>query len=240
MRSFARHIAPRAFDGVTLVDLEDFLADKPAPRSRHAYRSDLRAFYAWAVKRDLLASNPAAELDPIKTPKGLPRPIGDGVHVAVRTGRLNTRRMVALGLYAGLRAGEIVALHTDDVDLRHDPPLLVVRNGKGGKDRTVPLHPVLVDLLRDVPAPGPVIARVGRPITAGSCSATIAAHLKRCGIHATAHQLRHSFGTEMARASRGNLVMVAAAMGHESMQTTRGYVGWSGESAPVIASMFSG
>ena len=39
----------------------------------------------------------------------------------------------------GMRAGEVVALTTADVDLRSDPPVAIVRRGKGGQGRVVPL-----------------------------------------------------------------------------------------------------
>jgi integrase len=69
-------------------------------------------------------------------------------------------------------------------------------------------------------------------------SRTIGAQLERCGIHATPHQLRHTFGTEFARHSNGNLIALAAVMGHETTNTTMGYVGWSSRSAKVIAAMY--
>lgn len=52
----------------------------------------------------------------------------------------------------------------------------------------------------------------------------ITRHLRDCGIKATAHALRHTFGTECARASGGDVVQVAALMGHASPSTTMGYV----------------
>jgi len=39
----------------------------------------------------------------------------------------------------GMRAGEVVALTTTDVDLRSVPPVAIVRRGKGGQGRVVPL-----------------------------------------------------------------------------------------------------
>jgi integrase len=39
----------------------------------------------------------------------------------------------------GIRAGEVVALQLDDVNLRSVPPTVIIRRGKGGKGRVIPL-----------------------------------------------------------------------------------------------------
>lgn len=240
LMKFAQHLEPKTLDRATVIDIEEWLQGYRAPRTRHAYRSDLRTFYHWAVTRELLPTNPAALVDPVKVPRALPRPVGPEVVAALHCGSIRARRMVALGLLAGLRAGEIAALDSSDVALHLDPPLITVRNGKGGKDRVVPAHPFLVELLAGIPD-GPVFAnRHGKPILSRSCSQTIKEHLARCGVTAKAHQLRHSFGTELARVTKGNVPLLAKLMGHSSTNTTMGYIGWSGESAEMVAQMFDG
>ena len=39
----------------------------------------------------------------------------------------------------GARAGEVVALQIADLNLRSDPPTAIIRRGKGGKGRVIPL-----------------------------------------------------------------------------------------------------
>ena len=236
---FERHLHGVGLLDATAEDVEAWLRTKSSPRTRHAYRSDLAGFYSWAVRRHHATTNPVADTGSIRLPKPLPRPIGPEVHVALMTGPLRTRRMVALGMYAGLRCAEIAVLDGSDLWTHRDPPLLMVRDGKGGKDRVVAMHPTLVELFHGAQPAGPLFpGRERGTVAAGTVSALLSRHLHRCGIDATAHQLRHTFGTEMTRAARGNLVAVAAAMGHGSMQTTRGYVGWDGDSAVIIAAMF--
>lgn len=237
--SFSRFLQPMDLAAAELGDVEEWLQTKRSARTRHAYQSDLRVFYTWAAKRDLVDDNPAALLDSIKVPKSLPRPIGDEIHAALLCGSLRTRRMVALGLYAGLRCAEIAAVDCGDVNTKTAPPVLVVRNGKGGKDRVVPLHPVLADLLADLPEHGPLFTWAGRPVRPESVSRTIRRHLEGCGIDATPHQLRHTFGTEAYRVTR-NLLLVGGLMGHESTDTTKGYVGLAGDGAEAIGRMFGG
>ncbi|MHB1468694.1 MAG: tyrosine-type recombinase/integrase [Solirubrobacteraceae bacterium] len=62
--------------------------------------------------------------------------VWERVHVGkVERGRL----LLALFTYGGLRRAKIIGLDTDDVDL--DRRLVRVRNAKGGRQRTVPIHP---------------------------------------------------------------------------------------------------
>ena len=49
--------------------------------------------------------------------------------------------------------------------------------------------------------------------------------MRSVGLDATFHQLRHTFGTEAMGALGGNVKAVADLMGHESVETTMGYVG---------------
>lgn len=241
IQRFEAFIAPTPLEAATSDDIEQFLATKTAPQTRHAYRSDLRVFYRWLTDKDIITVSPAAKVASIKVPKCLPRPIPTGDALGALTfGSRHVRRMVALALYAGLRCHEIAQLQAEDVYLHTDPPLVVVRRGKGAKDRSIPMHPILAGLLADLPSSGPVFpGRSGPTIQPQTVSRAIGEHLARCGIDATPHQLRHSFGTELARKSGGNLVLVAEWMGHESATTTMGYVKLAlPHGAEIVAGMF--
>lgn len=227
IEQFARFLHPMMLADAAEHHIEDFLGTKRAARTRHAYRSDLRVFYAWAHKHELVGDNPTVDLESIRVPKSLPRPIDSKIaSSALQFGDLSTRRMVALALFAGFRCHEIASLQAEDVWSHVNPPVIVVRNGKGGKDRAISLHPTLAELLRDLASSGPVFPGIaGRPmIRSDSVSRAISKHLKACGIDGTPHQLRHTFGTGLARASGGDMVYTAEMMGHGSMTTTMGYV----------------
>ena len=240
VRQFADHLEPRSVDAATLGDVEAFLARYERPRTKHAYLSDLRAFYLWAVDHDLVDRNPAAKMRLVKAPKSLPKPIRQPVDRALTEGRRRTRLMVALGYYAGLRCCEIAALDGVDLWLDRDPPQLVVRDGKGGKDRRVFIHPELGELLADVTRAGPLFpGRVDGHVSPSTVSATLKRHLKACGVTATAHQLRHTFATAVAEESDGDVLLTAGFMGHESMNTTMGYIAISSDrGADVIARLY--
>lgn len=223
----AAHLEPLGLERATRDHLETFIGSKATPRTKHAYRSDLRVFYAWAVSHELMTADPARLLDSIRVPKPLPRPLDPKTARGLLWyGTIHVRRMVGLAMFAGLRCFEIAGLDGGDVWRHHTPAVIVVRNGKGSKDRAVPLHVELRDLLDGVPASGPVFPSPSgnRSLRPASISRAITRHMQACGVEATPHQLRHSFITGIAAASDGNMVLTAELAGHESMNTTLGYV----------------
>lgn len=243
LRQLERLIAPTPLLEATGDDLSSFIASKPSARTRHAYRSDLRVFFQWALKRGYITADPSVLLDSIKVQRSLPRPFSGDLTVLFEFGSLRARQMAALGLYAGLRCAEIAVLDASDVITHTDPKVIVVREGKGRKDRVVRIHPLLLDQLGQLPSSGLLFAnaRTRQAVTPATVGRAIKRHLEACGIDGVPHQLRHTFGTELARISDGDLQVVADAMGHGSMETTRGYTAFTGgRSAALIGQMFGG
>lgn len=226
LQALELHWAPKRWGDLTTMDIEAWLSTKTAARTRAAYRSDVRMFYEWAYDRELLGANPAAKIGKVKVPKSLPRPLGPEAQVLLTSGSRDTRRMVALALFAGLRCGEIAAVCAEDIWLHHDDAMLIVRDGKGAKDRSIPVSAELRDALGSLPPSGPLFpGKDGRRhLTPGTVSARISRHLRRNGIDATPHQLRHTFGTAAARRTGGDVVLTAEWMGHDSTNTTMGYI----------------
>ena len=133
----------------------------------------------------------------------------------------------------GSTAAWICSLTTDDFQIV-PTPLLVVRNGKGGKDRQVPLHPALASALTSRRVQGALV-----PWSPDALGRRARAHLHACGYDASIHALRHSFGTELARVLKGNVVAVGRAMGHEKADTSLQYIGWNGgDWGPMFGEMY--
>lgn len=242
LTAFAKALAPRTYSEASLEDLERFLGSQASARTRHAYRSDLRVFYRWAFQRGLMAENPAALVEPVKVPRGLPRPLrAPDVAEAISVAPYPVRARLALGFYAGLRAGEIAKLRGEDIDYTMET--VTVRAGKGGKDRVVDMHRALRDILEGwAPRSGYLFpGHHGRDyVRPATISYSVSSYLASCGIDAVCHQLRHTFGSELTRVTAGDLVTVGKQMGHISPATTANYAGWAGQGRTAVQSMYGG
>src|SRR6266566_7941492 len=122
-------------------------ADGAAPATINRGLSTLRRVCAWAVEQKLLAENPTRDLTDIPStpvsPRSLPDQAVDALLRAVRSEpdlrlRLRDEALLALLVYAGLRVQEACDVQLRDLDLASGT--LVVRSGKGGKARRLPLH----------------------------------------------------------------------------------------------------
>ncbi|HRE00983.1 MAG TPA: phage integrase N-terminal SAM-like domain-containing protein, partial [Ilumatobacteraceae bacterium] len=58
---FLEHIDPLPLDQVTLQMTDEWLLQFTSPATRHAYQSDLAAFYRWAVRRSVVVHNPMVD-----------------------------------------------------------------------------------------------------------------------------------------------------------------------------------
>ena len=148
------------------------------------------------------------------------------------------KALAHVGFYGGLRIAEIVALDLDDIRKSARKGHLVVRYGKGGRYREVPLHPSLRSTLDQwledrARWPGSestalfVNRRGGRLSTRGAYGALVAL-ADEAGISVgresgefTPHVLRHTAGTTLTRAGT-DIVIVAEILGH-SVETARRY-----------------
>lgn len=239
---FAAHMAPAPITAASAADIDDWVAKLRSARTRHAYRSDLSVFFRWALRRGLVEHNPVLNTDSVRVPKALPKPAkAEWITAAFTVAPAHLQLALLLGALAGLRISEVAALDANNVHLDADPPVLVVRDGKWGKDRVVPLHPRLSPMLRGQTGwifPNGHAGHV-RPAALHEALQRL---LERNGIpRFTFHQLRHYFGSEAARWSGGNVVLVASLMGHGNTDTTMGYIGWSPtEGAEVVAKITGG
>lgn len=198
-----------------------------SPEARRTELSHVRSFYRWAVAAGCLDVDPSAQLPIPRVPRRVPRPMPDNdLAVALASAPEPVRAWLVLAAYAGLRACEIAGLHADDVRRDLDPPVLVIREGKGGHQRVIPLHPEALDALNLHHGRGYVFRRPDhQPFPAYSVSAGCNRFLHSIGITATLHQARHWFATSLYQSTL-DLRLTQEMLGHRSPTTTAGYAAW--------------
>jgi site-specific recombinase XerD len=145
--------------------------------------------------------------------------------------QLPTYRMLAATLYAtGLRIGEACPLETRDINAHRG--VLVVRNGKGGRQRLLPLSPKLLRGLRHYWRTNHLESPYLFPNPHGQGSVrpepvrrAFRLAAKQAGIdkRVTPHVLRHSFATHLLEMGT-DLRMIQTLLGHASIRTTTRYV----------------
>lgn len=207
-------------------------------RSRYSYLSHIRVYLAWAQKRGLVTTSQAADIIPPRLPRLLPRPMTyDDLAYALEQADQRMRVWLMLGAYQGLRAGEVAKLRREDVLEREDPPLLRVVQGKGNKDRVLPLNRQVESELRSygLPATGFVFRlEDGRPIGPRTLSVYANRFLHELGIASTFHSLRHRFGSTVFRETK-DIRVTQELLGHAALSSTMIYTEATvGDSAHVV------
>lgn len=128
--------------------------------------------------------------------------------------------LVELATKTGLRRSELAHLKVGDIDLVRR--VLVVRQGKGMKDRVVDLTPTLTTLLAQfIKGKGPEASVFGlRPET---ISGIVHHFAKKAGLDLHCHSLRHFFGEKLVDAGV-DLELVRRLMGHTNLNVTSRYL----------------
>ena len=128
----------------------------------------------------------------------------------------------------GLRISEACPLETRDIDAMQQ--VIHVRNGKGGKDRMVPMGGKLYLLLRtyykhEQPAkPWLFASKSGGPLCAETARRALlcAAAVSGIGKFVNPHLLRHAFATHLLEGGE-DLRKIQVILGHASLQSTQIY-----------------
>ena len=238
----------RRIDEARLVAFARELVEAPscrgralAPASQATYIATVRGFFAFLERRGLILRNPALALELPKV-KRLPRSVlnercarrlmnAPDAHSVLGC---RDRAILELLYGTGIRVGECERLDTMDLDL--SPGALLIRDGKGKRDRVVPLtgraaRALTIYLRGSRPAllgresPGALfLARGGRRLQLQSIEKLVRKHAKAAGIstRVTPHSLRHACATHLLRGG-ADVRHVQALLGHRNLNTTARY-----------------
>jgi site-specific recombinase XerD len=140
---------------------------------------------------------------------------------------LKHRTIISLIYSSGMRIGELINLRINEIDSSR--MVIVIRQGKGKKDRISLLSIKILVLLREYfkeyrPKEWLFEGQFGGQYSEQSIQKVFRAALERAKINkrATVHTLRHSFATHLLE--RGtDLRYIQALLGHQSPKTTEIY-----------------
>ena len=222
---------------ITPAVLRDYFRDlvhlQPTTRARK--QASLASFMAWAYAQELVESNPMGRVERVKPGPPVPRGVGrtqvEAILAVIPATQRRDRLLFRLIFETGLRVGEALALHVEDLDLTFDDEHLHVL-GKGNQQRTVLLDdPRLVKqlrayLFRTGYRHGPLFRALkngrGGPLPYRSVQERWAAYYAKAGSSCTLHQLRHTHATELVN-DGVSLTTIRKRLGHKNLQTTLRY-----------------
>jgi integrase/recombinase XerD len=191
----------------------------------------LQKFFDWAIQTRWRPSNPMRRIKPPRAPKRRIRQPASKASIVdlIENGTRHSQLAVALASLAGLRAMECCNLKWEHIDFERN--VLYVIQGKGKKDRAIPLAEELAEILLadGRPASGFVIrGRFGGAREPRSLSQSVAKEFQARGWQTSLHPCRHYFATELYKACR-DILVVCELLGHTSARTAMIYVHVSGE-----------
>jgi len=138
---------PAVLDRRQLREFVDALLTRGAkPATAVSRHLAVRRYSAWLLDEGEQETDPLAGLKAPKLDKPVTEPLSDDdlrrLIAACKGTDLRDRRddaILKLMFTSGARAGEVVAMGVSDLHLRDNPPRAVIRRGKGGKGRVIPL-----------------------------------------------------------------------------------------------------
>ena len=205
------------------------------------YRA-IKSFLKWCVQLGYLEYNPIEKIEKPKLDKKLPKRITSqeasqlleyvfNEDTQYQFARYRNRAVLAIMLYAGLRATEMLNLKTNHVDMNNK--IIHVFQGKGAKDRVIPmsrnLHCYLDEYKRERSRLRKscdhffTTLRGNRCFTYSGLKRVVEKAKNATGIKFSPHRLRHTFATLMLEGGC-DLFSLQKMMGHSDIKTTTIYL----------------
>lgn len=236
-------------DNITKQHIRGFLAQLHQNQSNKKTivrrLSSLRTFFKYCISQNLLALNPAEDIETPKIEKRIPASISyDNVKKFLEQPDTSTylgfrdRTIMELFYSSGLRVSELVGLNRQDLDLNN---LLIKLKGKGKKERVVPITKNAAEWLstylnhaeRHLDAEGHAaqvdsdavfLNKLGTRLTLRSVDRNFRKYLHSSGLASTItpHTIRHTIATHWLENGM-DLKTIQVLLGHNSLATTTIY-----------------
>ncbi|MGH8548113.1 MAG: tyrosine recombinase XerC, partial [Methylococcales bacterium] len=186
-------------------------------RSLQRELSAIRSFLRFLVKNRYLEDNPAKYVKAPKSAKRLPKTLDHdqiaGLMNSAPESILEQRDLAIWELFysSGLRLSELANLNLEDVDLKQGS--LLVKRGKGGKSRVLPVGRLAIDAIQDwlknreslttLETSALFLTKNGNRLSGRSIESRLAGWSRKHGLREVVHphMLRHSFASHLLQAS---------------------------------------
>jgi len=207
----------------------------------------LTVFFKWCIKEGYLKENPIEGIEVPRLEKRLPRRLtkqeaGRLLEVVYNYPyknsylRFRNHALFSTFILAGLRKSELLNLKYTDIDIEN--MTILVRQGKGNKDRIIPISFTLADSLRKYLVERNRLNKTcpyffcslnrNMGIAETSIKRLVERMRKASGVFFTIHKLRHTFATLMLEGGC-DIYSLSKMMGHSDISTTTIYLSASAE-----------
>lgn len=211
-------------------------------RSQSLHLLAIRAYFKWLTKNNYILYNPAAEIDLPKLERRLPRTVLTQVEAEAVINQADVNKFMGIRdraimetLYStGMRRMELIGLKLYDLDV--DRGTIFVRQGKGRKDRMIPIgerclmwiekyryqeRPELAGYPDDSTI---FLTHLGQPFTPQRLTSTVRRYVEKADIgkSGSCHLFRHTMATLMLE-NGADIRYIQAMLGHARLDTTQIY-----------------
>jgi len=244
LKSFAKYAqfigeTPSTFSRQTVVAFISQLLQRVKPQTANTYLRTLSAFGSFLVSEGYRSDNPVRGIPKVKEPQHYPRTLSDEQLVALLN-QPNTKTfaglrdltMMLLMCDAGLRVSEVCGLTVSDVDLSQG--FVLVRQGKGRKERVVPIGETTLTMLRrylsirlskSLPTDKLFVTAYGEPMNRRRVHHRLTAYARKAnieGVRVSPHTLRFTFVRKWLQ-SGGDSLVLQRILGHTTPTMTSYY-----------------
>jgi integrase/recombinase XerC len=228
---------PKRFSRVDVEGFMNYLAGQQMSGvTRVRKLAAIRKFFTFMEENHIMAGNPAHTVKGARREEKEPGILYKEQYKALlyeASDNVRDYAIIMTFLQTGIRLSELVNLRVEDIDFEHR--ILTVRQGKGKKDRHIPLVDEAAKALRNYLRYRNTelildddiffLAKNGTSLNVSSVKYIVAKYVKKAGIRkkVSVHTLRHTFGAHKADKHMG-IAVLQELMGHKKKETTLKYI----------------
>jgi len=228
---------PRKIQRLDIVAFMDRLGGLKRPGTTRARKlASIRHFLKFLKENDIIAGNPAETVIRARKEEKDPTVLFKNEYKALlfeAQGNSRDYAILLTFLKSGIRESELAALEIGDIDFVHDE--LIVREGKGKKERKIPLMPELKRVLKRYLADRDqqdnivddetlFLARNGTSLNPSSIRKLVKKYYTKAGVRKSGvHTLRHTFSAHNVNNGMP-IADLQKVLGHKKKETTLKYI----------------